>query len=87
MARALVWDLDFRRGEPDGSDRKQESHHSSVTVTVMEELGQTLNKFREAEVSSRAASQRIICQGSNTLKSVLEVFFINTTEKGPQSIC
>lgn len=71
MARALVWDLDFRRGEPDGNNRKQESNHSSVTATIMEELGQTLNKFREAEIPSHSASQRIICQGSNTLKFML----------------
>lgn len=81
MARALVWDLDFRRGEPDGNNRKQESNHSRVTATLTEELGQALNKFREAEMPSPSASQRIICQGSNTLKFVLQVFFIHTTEK------
>lgn len=72
-----MWDLDFRRGEPDGNNRKQESDHSSVTATIMEELGQT-PKFREAELPSHSASQRIIRQGSNTLKLVLYVFFIST---------
>lgn len=65
-----MWDLDFRRGEPDGNNRKRENH-SSVTATIMVELEQSLNKFREAEMPSHSASQRIICQGSNTLQFVL----------------
>lgn len=39
LASVLVWDLDFRSGEPDVNDIKQESNHSSVTTTTMEELG------------------------------------------------
>lgn len=66
-----MWDLDFTGGEPDSHDRKQESNHSSVTATVVEELGQTLNKVRQAKMPSHSASRRIICQGSNTLKFVL----------------
>lgn len=66
-----MWDLDFRSGEPDVKDIKQESNHSSTTTTWMEELGTDSSQGKSSRDALPFCSQRVNVPSINVNMFVL----------------